>query len=73
MSNAATHDDLYALLRSECRRAGGQAAWAVAHDMSPQFVCDVLKGRREITERMANALGFVRRVSFHPISIRRAA
>jgi hypothetical protein len=71
--NAATQADLLAILRSECAAAGGQQAWARAHGFSPQYVCDVLKGRRDISEAMGNALGFMREVRFVPFSIRRVA
>jgi DNA-binding transcriptional regulator YdaS (Cro superfamily) len=71
--NAATQADLIAILRSACERAGGQRAWAEAHGLSPQYVCDVLKGRRDVSERMANELGFLREVRFVPFAIRRVA
>jgi hypothetical protein len=71
--NAATQGDLLAILRSECAAAGGQSAWAASKGFSPQYVCDVLKGRRDISEAMANALGFLREVRFVPFAIRRVA
>jgi hypothetical protein len=33
----------------------------------------VLRGRRDVSEAMANALGFVREVRFRPLSMGRAA
>lgn len=69
--NLAGQADLIAILRSACA-AGGQQAWARAHGLSPQYVCDVLKGRRDVSERLANELGFLRRVVFEPFSVRRA-
>jgi len=71
--NVATQGDLLAILRSACDAAGGQRAWAEAHGLSPQYVCDVLKGRRDVSERMANELGFLREVRFVPFAIRRVA
>lgn len=71
MSNAASADDLVAILRSACAAAGGQHAWARAHGFSPQYVCDVLKRRRDVSEAMANALGFLKQVRFMPLTIRR--
>lgn len=71
--NPATQADLIAILRSECERAGGQQAWARRAGFSPQYVCDVLKGRRDVSEAMANALGFLREVRFRPLATRRAA
>lgn len=51
-----TEAQAVALLRKMCAEAGGQAAWARAHDISPQWVCDILAGRRAITDRVAKAL-----------------
>lgn len=71
--NAATSADLIAVLRSACEAHGGQAAWAAKHGFSPQYVCDVLKRRRDVSEAMANALGFLREVRWVLFSIRRVA
>lgn len=67
--SAAKQPDLIAILRSACAAAGGQAAWAAAHGLSPQYVCDVLRGRRDVSERLANELGFFRHVVFVPFSV----
>jgi hypothetical protein len=72
-ANTATQRDLIAILRSACASAGGQQAWARSKGFSPQYVCDVLRGRRDVSEAMANALGFVREVRFRPLSMGRAA
>ena len=55
------------ILRAECKAAGTQKAWAQAHDISPQYVADVLNGRREPSERIARALGWQRVVLFERI------
>lgn len=52
--------DLFAELRRACREAGGQKAWAAEHGIAPQHVCDVLAGRREMSDRILGALGFRR-------------
>lgn len=70
-ANLATERDLRELLREACARAGGQKAWAQEHEVSPQLVCDILQGRRDVSERIANALGFIREVRFRPFQIRR--
>ena len=44
---------------------------AVRFSLSPAYLCDVLKGRRGIADKLANALGFERIVSFVPIKKRR--
>lgn len=47
-------------LETECDMLGGQKAWAHKHGFSPQYICDVLHQRRDISDRLANALGFSR-------------
>ncbi|NBW16491.1 MAG: XRE family transcriptional regulator [Caulobacteraceae bacterium] len=47
-------------LRHEIDLLGSQAAWASKHGFSPQYITDILHGRRDITDRLANALGFAR-------------
>lgn len=47
-------------LRAECRLAGGQRAWALANRLSPQYLTDVLKGRRIVSDNVAALLGFER-------------
>lgn len=69
--NVATQGDLIAILRSQCAAAGGQTAWAARHGFSPQYVCDVLAGRRDVSEAMANALGFLREIRFVPFTMGR--
>ena len=54
-------------LADACAVAGSQQAWAAAHGISPQFVCDVRQGRRAPTDRLARALGWRRVVSFERI------
>lgn len=51
-------------LSDACVVAGSQKAWAQENGISPQFVCDVLQGRRAPTDRLARALGYRRVVSF---------
>lgn len=49
-----------ASLRAACDAAGSQKSWAVANRFHPSFVTDILKGRREITDRLLKALGYER-------------
>jgi hypothetical protein len=50
--------DLRNLLRKACEDAGSQQKWAKVNGFSSPFVSDVLHGRRAITDRIANALGY---------------
>jgi DNA-binding transcriptional regulator YdaS (Cro superfamily) len=47
-------------LQQSVKAAGGQKAWAARHGVSPQFVCDVLHGRRGLTDTICQALGLIR-------------
>jgi DNA-binding transcriptional regulator YdaS (Cro superfamily) len=49
--------DVFVMMRAACKAAGGQAAWAEAHDMSPAYVSDVLNSRREPGPKILSALG----------------
>jgi plasmid maintenance system antidote protein VapI len=48
------------------RRVGktSQKEVAAALRMSPQFINDVLKGRREMSENLARSLGYIRVVNY---------
>lgn len=52
--------DLATELRAACEAAGSQRAWALAHGVSPQYVSDVLAGRRDGGESILAALGLRR-------------
>ena len=56
-----TEDEVRQLLISECAAAGGQKAWANAHGLSPQYVNDVLRGKRVPGARAQAALGLDRK------------
>lgn len=47
--------------------AGGIRGWCETHDrkFSVAFISDVLRGRRDMTERLATALGFAREPQFY--------
>lgn len=48
-------------------RATSQKEVAQRIHMSRQFVCDVLQGRRGVTESLARALGFEREVLYRKV------
>ena len=60
-----TADRMRDLLRKQCELAGSQRAWAKKNDFSAAFISDVLLARRDVTESLAKALGYKRRVTFH--------
>jgi hypothetical protein len=62
-------DDLVALLREECERAGSQRKWAHAHGMSQAYVSDVLFGRRSPGALIQIGLGVINRAAaFEPVA-----
>ena len=57
--------DIERMLYDACaRHPKGQAGWAREHGVSPQFVNDVLSGRRAVTNAIANVFGFERATIF---------
>ena len=54
------HHTVQALIRS----AGSQKLAAQALDISPQYLCDILAGRRDISAELAGRLGYQRIVAY---------
>jgi hypothetical protein len=46
-------------LQEMCDLAGSQKAVADELLISPSYLCDVLKGRRDVSDALAHKLGFV--------------
>jgi hypothetical protein len=59
-----SEEEARSFLASECKKAGGQRIWALAHCVSPSYVCDAIAGRRAIGEGLAEALGLDRSLTF---------
>ena len=73
MSDAAialTPTALRAELSRQCESAGGQSAWARAHSIPVSQVSEALSGRRDLPDRIVNAMGFMRVARY--IQVRRA-
>ena len=49
-------DDVRAMLREACEAAGGQKAWALAHNMSANLPGMFLRGKRGVPPTVARAL-----------------
>lgn len=56
---------LLAHLKRRVRDAGSQTAVARELNVSNPYLCDILKGRRAISENIAHALGF--EIHYRPI------
>src|SRR3954470_23451025 len=59
-----TLDQVRALLRQECEKAGGQKKWADAHGVSAAYVSDVIQGRKEPGVSLLDGLGLERRMIY---------
>jgi hypothetical protein len=54
------------LLRMQIARVGSQYQFATLHHLSPQYVHDVLNGRRNPGPKMLAALNLEARILFYP-------
>lgn len=51
-------------LRKACEAAGSQKIWAEVNEVSPQYVTDVLQGKRGIGDKIANRLGYEKLIRY---------
>ncbi len=58
MSTSLSAEEMRELLRRRVEAAGGQKACAAAIGVSPQYLGDCLKGRRDIGKSIATPLGY---------------
>ncbi len=57
MSRMWTEEGVRMMLRRKIEEAGGVRAFARKHKLSPAFISDVARGRRNMSERMQVILG----------------
>lgn len=59
------NDYMRGLIRSDIVNSGlTQEGWAQHRGFSASFISDVLQGRRDVTESLATAMGYERKVIF---------
>ena len=63
----ATSAALTERIRVEIAHAGSQDAAAKRLGISPQYLCDVLRGRREPGKKLLDALGYRRLVVYEQV------
>jgi hypothetical protein len=63
--------DVLQKLLDETVASGGQSAWAKQYGLSPQYVSDVLHGRRDPGAGILIALGLKRIVTYAPLGVRK--
>ena len=59
-----TADEVRALLRAECEKAGGVRAWGRRYGVSAGMVSRIIRGERPITECVAAPLGLSKVVNW---------
>lgn len=64
---SVTGEQLTKRLQSDIKRAGSQRKWAAEHDVTGQYVCDLLRGRREPGPKILAALGVRRVVAYEVV------
>lgn len=57
-------DDVRAMLRRECEKAGGQSAWARAHDVAQSYVNSVISGKQIAGLKLSTALGLAQIIAW---------
>lgn len=57
MKKQLTLSEVITLLAARCKEHGSQRAFAEMHDVSAQYVTDVLRKHREPGEKILDALG----------------
>jgi hypothetical protein len=64
MKKQLTLNDVVALLKKRCEEAGSQRAFAQANNVSPQYIADVLRRKREPGAMILDALGIEKVVTY---------
>lgn len=59
-----TADDVRERLTKVTNSAGGKSAWGRQHGISPAYISDVIGGRRDPGEKILQALGLERVVTY---------
>lgn len=63
-----SNDEAIEALKSAVAAAGSAKAWAAAQGLSPQYVGEVLSGRRQPSDRVLGPLGLQRVTLIVPVS-----
>jgi DNA-binding phage protein len=63
-ANVANAPDILELLRHEVGKAGSVTAFAAEHGVTRELVTMTLSGKRDVSDMIANALGFMRPAYF---------
>jgi plasmid maintenance system antidote protein VapI len=72
MTNTIDHSQALELIKQLVKQKGSQLKAARHLDISPQYIGDIIAGKREISQNVAAALGYRRVVGFVPIKKEKA-
>lgn len=61
-----TDDEVRALLKKRCERAGSITVFAHLSGLSREYVSEVIHGREKISASICATLGLVRKVTYEP-------
>lgn len=64
---AMTGRELRAELSRQCDMSGSQTAWARLRGVAVSQVSEAISGKRDLSESIINAMGFMRVVRYVPI------
>jgi len=64
MKKQLTLNEVIALLRRRCEEFGSQRAFALDSNISPQYITDVLRRKREPGQMVLDALGLRKVVTY---------
>lgn len=66
-----TKDQVLTLLRQDIAKAGSQKAWAAQAGVSQQYLSDMLRGARELSDDVLRSVGVERVVTYRRAAARR--
>jgi hypothetical protein len=64
MTKSLTGDDIRELVRKEAAKVGGIPIWCKENKISDSFLYEVLRGQREPSAKLSNAVGYRRVIRF---------
>lgn len=56
------------LLEQDIVKVGSATKWAAKHNISPQYLSDIRKGRRGLTHRVLTPLGIMKKTIYERLS-----
>jgi hypothetical protein len=64
MAKSLTGDEIREMVRKEAAKVGGIPTWCEQNKISDSFLYEVLRGQREPSAKLSNAVGYRRVIRF---------